>query len=92
MVLPKGDCNPCQCHPEGSVKDVAAIAICDRTTGVCQCLPYVTGRNCDRCENGYYNIQSGTGCQPCNCDPIGSLNQTCHVRTGQCYCRQGVTG
>jgi hypothetical protein len=24
------------------------------------------------------------GCAACNCDPMGSLNATCHVQTGQC--------
>jgi coxsackievirus/adenovirus receptor len=32
------------------------------------------------------------GCQPCNCDPVGSLNHTCDLYTGQCQCRPGVTG
>ena len=37
----------------------------------------------------FKNLQ---GCQACNCDPIGSLNHTCDVNTGQCICREGVTG
>jgi coxsackievirus/adenovirus receptor len=32
------------------------------------------------------------GCQPCNCDPVGALNHTCDLYTGQCQCRPGVTG
>jgi hypothetical protein len=32
------------------------------------------------------------GCQSCNCDPVGSLNHTCDLYTGQCQCRPGVTG
>jgi len=52
----------------------------------------VVGRNCDVCEDGFYNLQSGQGCQTCGCDPIGSYNQTCDIFTGQCFCRPGVTG
>lgn len=32
------------------------------------------------------------GCEACNCDPVGSLNTSCDVITGQCKCRPGVTG
>lgn len=32
------------------------------------------------------------GCQACNCDLIGSVNNTCDQPTGQCQCRQGVIG
>nr|CAH7724079.1 unnamed protein product [Callosobruchus chinensis] len=82
-----GNCNTT------SVADADSGApVCDQITGGCNCKPHVVGRNCDTCEDGYFNLFSGEGCHPCNCDPIGSLNQTCNLHTGQCYCRPGVTG
>ncbi|KAJ8915786.1 hypothetical protein NQ315_004598 [Exocentrus adspersus] len=92
LVLPKGDCKPCQCYPPGTKENVSGAPLCDQTVGFCHCKAHVVGQNCDKCENGYYNLHSGLGCQTCNCDPIGSLNQTCDVYTGQCHCRLGVTG
>lgn len=29
--------------------------------GSCPCLPKVEGRQCDKCQSGYWNIDSGTG-------------------------------
>ncbi|XP_057672531.1 laminin subunit gamma-1-like [Diorhabda carinulata] len=92
VVLPKGDCKPCTCYPVGTVAEKSGAPDCDQTTGTCSCKPHVVGLNCDRCEDGYYNIMSGEGCHACNCDSIGSYNQTCDLLTGQCYCRPGVTG
>ncbi|KAF5914035.1 hypothetical protein HPG69_010194 [Diceros bicornis minor] len=31
-------------------------------------------------------------CQPCNCHLSGALNETCHLVTGQCFCKRFVTG
>lgn len=92
LVLPKGDCKPCQCYPVGTIRDESDEPVCDQSTGNCYCKPHVIGRNCDHCEEGYYNLHSGEGCHSCNCDTVGSLNQTCDLVTGQCYCRPGVTG
>ncbi|KAJ8915766.1 hypothetical protein NQ315_004578 [Exocentrus adspersus] len=92
LVLPKGDCKPCQCYHVGTVGYDFGAPICDQSTGACSCKSHVVGRNCDHCEEGYYNLQSGEGCHSCNCDPIGSYNQSCNSNTGQCYCRPGVTG
>lgn len=92
LVLPKGDCKRCECHFLGSEKDLSGAAKCDQATGICECKIHVVGRNCDTCEDGYFSLHSGNGCQSCNCDPVGSLNETCDILTGQCYCRTGVTG
>lgn len=65
---------------------------CNSVTGQCACLPHVTGRDCSHCSPGFYDLQSGRGCQSCKCHPLGSLEHKCHPTTGQCPCRPGVTG
>lgn len=60
-------------------------------TGACRCKPNVKGRDCNECQNGYFNIHSGNGCEGCNCDPLGSFNSSCSF-DGQCFCKPGVTG
>ncbi|XP_030761697.1 laminin subunit gamma-1-like isoform X2 [Sitophilus oryzae] len=92
LVLPKGDCKRCECYPVGTQLDKNQETICDQSTGACLCKPHVVGKNCNQCEDGYFNLGSNEGCESCSCDPVGSYNQTCDVYTGQCYCRPGVTG
>lgn len=85
-------CKLCQCYAPGTQElEDGGIVPCEQLTGHCRCKPHVTGRNCDKCEDGYYNIISGEGCAPCNCDPEGSYNRTCDDITGQCECKPGVT-
>ncbi|XP_028035475.1 laminin subunit gamma-1 [Bombyx mandarina] len=88
----KGDCQPCECHEGGTVESPEGPPLCDGLTGYCTCRPHVIGKNCDKCEDGYYNIFSGDGCKPCDCNLEGSYNSTCHPRTGQCYCKPGIDG
>nr|CAD7262431.1 unnamed protein product [Timema shepardi] len=88
----KGDCKQCQCYRSGTLESGFGPPVCDQVSGQCQCKPNVKGKNCDQCEDGYYNIVSGEGCEHCNCDPTGSLNHTCNIHTGQCLCRPGITG
>ncbi|KAJ3635456.1 hypothetical protein MTP99_008363 [Tenebrio molitor] len=92
LALPKGDCQPCQCNPIGTESGKEGSLACDRIGGSCYCKPHVVGKNCDQCEDGFFNIRSGQGCEFCNCNSIGSYNQTCDVYSGQCFCRPGVTG
>ncbi|WAR23621.1 LAMA2-like protein, partial [Mya arenaria] len=89
-----GDCTLCSCDPFGSLD-----MTCDRDTGYCKCKEHYTGRQCDRCEDGftsvnenYWGLESGQGCKPCDCDPIGSYFQQCDSIMGQCRCKHGVTG
>nr|CAG4649913.1 EOG090X005Q [Sida crystallina] len=92
LALTKGDCKACQCYRRGTLQLPSGTLQCDQVSGQCQCKPYIAGRNCDRCLDGYFDLDSDNGCQACNCDPIGSVNRTCNVRTGQCLCRPGVVG
>lgn len=48
------------------------------STGMCECLPHVIGRNCDRCELGYYQIQVDRGCIACDCNIAGSTGIHCY--------------
>ncbi|KAH3798034.1 laminin subunit gamma-1-like [Dreissena polymorpha] len=86
----KGNCKACNCYPPGT--ESVGVLSCNPQTGDCPCLPNVKGRQCNQCEVGYWNLESGQGCEACMCDPIGSLNTTCHLGTGQCQCKPGVTG
>ncbi|KAM9016840.1 usherin [Ara ararauna] len=82
-------CLPCVCHTAGSVNQV-----CDKLTGQCICQDAsVTGQTCERCKELYFGFDSVTGrCQPCNCHSAGAISGTCHLVTGQCFCKQFVTG
>lgn len=50
----------CACNPYGTASQQGG---CSPITGQCECLPHVTGRDCGACEPGFYNLQSGRGCE-----------------------------
>ncbi|XDC67068.1 hypothetical protein R6Z07M_018250 [Ovis aries] len=79
------NCRACECHGQGSLS-----AVCHPETGLCECKPHVTGQRCDQCLYGYYGLDSGLGCLPCNCS-AGSLSDDC-TPEGQCLCVPGVAG
>ncbi|XP_013386515.1 usherin-like [Lingula anatina] len=89
--VPGGGCLNCDCHRQGAITGT----VCNSVTGQCQCKAQgsgVTGRRCDTCQDKYYNFDPGRGeCEPCRCNPAGSLNDTCHAMTGQCECKEFVT-
>ncbi|XP_008565583.1 PREDICTED: laminin subunit beta-4 [Galeopterus variegatus] len=89
-------CRRCSCHPSGvsptQCPPDEGACLCDPVTGVCPCLPNVTGLACDRCADGYWNLVPGRGCQSCDCDPRTSQSSHCDQLTGQCPCKLGYGG
>lgn len=86
---PADKCKPCSCSSYGTVDRQTS---CLQVTGQCQCLPHVTNRDCSACEPGFFNLQSGAGCERCGCNSIGSTNGQCDITSGQCECQPGVSG
>lgn len=43
-------------------------------------------------QSGYWGLETGHGCNPCSCDPIGSRDKVCDANSGQCSCKKGVGG
>ncbi|XP_077988585.1 laminin subunit alpha-2-like [Glandiceps talaboti] len=75
-------CKACECFGDNKV--------CNMLTGQCECPPNTVGRQCDRCVTYTYGLNSTTGCQPCDCDVVGSSNLQCDAETGDCACQPGV--
>uniref|UniRef100_A0A8D3DXG8 Laminin subunit alpha 2 n=1 Tax=Scophthalmus maximus TaxID=52904 RepID=A0A8D3DXG8_SCOMX len=80
------NCQPCQCHTNGSV-----IEVCNKETGQCQCKENAVGRQCDECMVSTHGIRTGGQCVPCHCNSFGSKSFDCD-ETGQCRCQPGVSG
>uniref|UniRef100_A0A7N6BAH8 Basement membrane-specific heparan sulfate proteoglycan core protein n=1 Tax=Anabas testudineus TaxID=64144 RepID=A0A7N6BAH8_ANATE len=78
------NCQPCQCHTNGSVSEV-----CSKETGQCLCRENVIGRQCDECMT--HGINTGGVCVPCHCNSFGSKSFDCD-EMGQCRCQPGVIG
>ncbi|XP_022231765.2 laminin subunit beta-1 [Drosophila obscura] len=83
------NCQQCDCDFLGTNN---TLAHCDRRSGQCPCLPNVQGLRCDQCAVNHWKIASGEGCEACNCDAIGAVQEQCNPYTGQCKCKQGFGG
>lgn len=77
------NCRPCNCP---------STALCEQETGACICPPHVTGERCDKCEVGTYGFDQIIGCEECQCDPYGVVNNDmqCDLLTGHCKCKPNI--
>lgn len=75
-------CLPCECDGEP----------CDAITGKCiQCLGNTEGWHCERCKIGYWG-DPAEGCEMCDCDDSGAINNLCDVDNGKCVCKTNYQG
>ncbi|XP_045150594.1 laminin subunit alpha-2 isoform X3 [Echinops telfairi] len=114
--LKKSECEACNCHGKAEEcyydDNVAqrnlSLNIHGRYIGggVCvNCTRNTAGINCDTCMDGFFRHKEVSPhhhrpCQPCQCDPIGSLNEVCvkdikhaqGLEPGSCHCKTGFGG
>ncbi|CAF2108900.1 unnamed protein product [Rotaria magnacalcarata] len=69
-----------------------------KSGGICiQCKHNTVGRHCSYCKETFYRdpdlpITHPQICKACNCHPVGSRGKVCNQTTGQCPCKEGVSG
>uniref|UniRef100_A0A0A1WLV7 Netrin-A n=1 Tax=Zeugodacus cucurbitae TaxID=28588 RepID=A0A0A1WLV7_ZEUCU len=95
------ECKICNCnnHARQCRLNMELFKLSGRVSGgVCvNCRHFTTGRYCHYCKEGYYRdptkkLNHHRVCKPCECHPIGSSGKTCNNTSGQCPCKDGVTG
>lgn len=88
-------CQSCDCHLPG-VTDNGICVGRGLTAGLCNCKLFASGRRCDECVSGYYNLTAANndGCIPCECDSRGTVGNamSCDLLSGQCQCKPNVVG
>ncbi|XP_058063293.1 netrin-B-like [Anopheles bellator] len=100
-VRDANECKVCQCngHARKCRFNLDLYKMSGRVSGgVCSdCRHDTTGRHCHYCREGFYkdptkSISHKKTCKPCDCHPIGSSGKSCNHTSGQCTCKEGVTG
>ncbi|XP_055911409.1 netrin-B [Eupeodes corollae] len=95
------ECKICNCngHARRCRFNVELYKLSGRVSGgVCyNCQHDTTGRYCHYCREGYYKdstkpINHRKVCRRCDCHPVGSTGKVCNHISGQCPCKDGVTG
>uniref|UniRef100_A0A2K6NZ65 Laminin subunit alpha-2 n=1 Tax=Rhinopithecus roxellana TaxID=61622 RepID=A0A2K6NZ65_RHIRO len=115
--LTKTECEACNCHgkaeecyyDENVARRSLSLNIHGKYIGggVCiNCTQNTAGINCETCIDGFFRPKGVSPnyprpCQPCHCNPTGSLNEVCvkdekHARQGlapgSCHCKTGFGG
>uniref|UniRef100_A0A0K0EAE9 Laminin subunit beta-1 n=1 Tax=Strongyloides stercoralis TaxID=6248 RepID=A0A0K0EAE9_STRER len=92
-------CRPCNCNKAGSLNNGICESEQDEerklVAGKCYCKENVEGSGCDRCKNGFWNLNNDDplGCRACTCHTLGTINnEGCDKVTGECTCKRLVTG
>uniref|UniRef100_W5MRC2 Netrin-1 n=2 Tax=Lepisosteus oculatus TaxID=7918 RepID=W5MRC2_LEPOC len=95
------ECLPCNCnlHARRCRFNMELYKLSGRKSGgVCMnCRHNTAGRHCHYCKEGFYRdlarpITHRKACKACDCHPVGAAGKTCNQTTGQCPCKDGVTG
>ncbi|XP_076842951.1 netrin 2 [Brachyhypopomus gauderio] len=95
------ECLPCNCnlHARRCRFNMELFKLSGRKSGgVCMnCRHNTAGRHCHYCKEGFYRdlgrtITHRKACKACDCHPVGAAGKTCNQTTGQCPCKDGVTG
>ncbi|KAK3089960.1 hypothetical protein FSP39_008032 [Pinctada imbricata] len=94
-------CKACNCnlHARRCVFNRELYLLSGHSSGgVCiRCKHQTAGRFCHYCREGFYrdptkHLTDRRACKACGCHPVGALGKTCNQTTGQCPCKDGVTG
>ena len=95
------ECKPCDCnlHARRCRFNMELFRLSGGVSGgVCyKCRHNTAGRHCHYCKEGYFRdnkkpMTNKKACRPCNCHPVGASGKICNQATGQCPCKDGVTG
>ena len=76
----------CDCDPYGSES-----LFCHKHTGQCECLKYIIGKKCTKCEEGKYDFENSQCQKDCECDMLGSVSKAC-TNFGDCTCKKNIVG